>query len=294
MFRLSRCSLPRSSSFGSPLTPHLRSYATPTSTPPDIYRWPSNPYPTPYEILSHYPNKPYSKARYTELLKIYHPDHAHHYPAASHRKERFFLIQTAHHILSSPQRRADYDRYYTGWPIRPPRTTVGGAYPSGAGSSASSSSSSSSWWTEREGRNNPSEFNWGGPQDARNNANWEDWERWYAAKSHTGDQKELYARNGTVVSIIVIMAFVGSFAELNYAHNAGQEAVVMGEKQSQALGRDMQRRMIGTDRDERVKRFLMQKDPVEARKFIGKEGGIEVPKLLEAPPPPTRPVREDH
>ncbi|KAI5820647.1 hypothetical protein BZA77DRAFT_81994 [Pyronema omphalodes] len=293
MFRRTWSSLPRSTSFGTSLTPQLRNYATPVNTSSDIYRWPSNPYPTPYEILSHTPGKPYTKSRYTELLKIYHPDHAHHYPAASHRKERFLLIQTAHHILSSPQRRADYDRYYTGWPIRPPKTTGVGSSSSSSSSSASSAAAST-WWTAREGHNNASEFHWGGSHDARNNANWEDWERWYAAQSQCGEQKELYARNGTVVTIILIMAFVGTFAELNYAHNAGQEAVELGEKQSQALGRDMQRRMIGSDRDERVKRFLLQKDPVEARKFIGKEGGIEVPKLLEAPPPPTRPVREEH
>lgn len=78
--------------------------------------------PTPYQIFSTTPSEPYSKARFTELVKIYHPDRCDH-PAghacahlpATTRLERYRLIVSAHRILSNPERRKAYDRFGAGW-----------------------------------------------------------------------------------------------------------------------------------------------------------------------------------
>ena len=60
----------------------------------------------------------YSKTRFHELVKLYHPDMS---PGKSEdiprqvKIERYRLIVAAHTILSDPTRRSAYDRFGAGW-----------------------------------------------------------------------------------------------------------------------------------------------------------------------------------
>src|SRR5690242_10720499 len=44
---------------------------------PEHLRWPTNPNPTPYEIFNITNNDTYTKTRFYELAKLYHPDKNH-------------------------------------------------------------------------------------------------------------------------------------------------------------------------------------------------------------------------
>ncbi|KAF8536035.1 hypothetical protein BDD12DRAFT_808093 [Trichophaea hybrida] len=255
-----------------------RNYAS-LKTDLDPYRWPPGKYPTPYDILEVKKDGLYSKHRYMELVKIYHPDHNHHhrYYHLKHphhvRLERFNLIVTANSILSDTQKRSAYDRYGAGWAAAP-----SSAYPHPVyHPRRRHNRGTEKWWQAREGRENfYSAYGQGGPDDASNNATWEDWERWYEAQSQgadatVGKQQELHTRNSVFVVIVVMLACLGSFAEINYATVAGNEAIELGERQSIELGRDIMRRrresMESGSREERIKRFLMMRDPVEAKRY---------------------------
>ncbi|KAI5855349.1 hypothetical protein BZA05DRAFT_424607 [Tricharina praecox] len=251
-----------------PFRPRTRNYATVDTSDP--YRWPTHTHPTPYDILEIPPKGVYTKTRYLELIKLYHPDHRHHH-LRSHTShlERFRLTVTAHRLLCDPSRRAAYDRYGAGWHHAPP----------GALGSQPLTPESAKWWQQREGHSPfASEFahayGRGGPDDTAANGNWEDWERWRAARDHP-PQKPLLTNNGAFVTIVVILACVGSLAELNYVGGKSEQAVEMGEKRSVMLGQDLarRRREAGVDgREERVRRFLIMRDP----------------KPLDTPPPPVR------
>ncbi|KKK12069.1 hypothetical protein AOCH_003752 [Aspergillus ochraceoroseus] len=91
--------------------------------------WPSSPSFTPYDVFGQDRRAPYSKHRFYELVKIYHPDR----PCNDHplcrdisperRLQRYHIVVAAHEILSNPSRRAAYDRCGTGWHLHPAGTT---------------------------------------------------------------------------------------------------------------------------------------------------------------------------
>ncbi|OQD82084.1 hypothetical protein PENANT_c023G10040 [Penicillium antarcticum] len=63
----------------------------------------------------------YSKTRYYDLVKIYHPDSStrditKRLPTEE-RLSRYRLIVNAHEILSNKQKRSAYDAYGLGWPL---------------------------------------------------------------------------------------------------------------------------------------------------------------------------------
>ncbi|KAI5806241.1 hypothetical protein EDC01DRAFT_609223 [Geopyxis carbonaria] len=272
-----------------PPTPR-RLYATHTATPtPDPYRWPTTRYPTPYDILDLSPKAPYTKTRYVELVKLYHPDHAHRHHHPHHhtphqtRLDRFRLVVAANTILSDPSKRRDYDAHGLGWP-HSPRPAV----PPGV---------NANWWQQREGHSPPqgfrpgpfsSAYGTGGPHDASRNATWEDWEQWRLRTA--GTQQPVYTNNGAFVLIVLFLATVGGFAEVGYAKNVGNGMVEVGQKQTVDIGRDLQRRrreaMESGDRDERVRRFLMVRDP-GAMGGVGRGGAgggmTEGVRMLPAP-----------
>jgi curved DNA-binding protein CbpA len=258
-----------------------RHYATHADNP---YRWPSSLHPTPYEILEVPAKGPYNKRRYVELVKIYHPDHSvhHNHDCPRHvRLERFRLVVNANRILSDAALRAAYDRYGLGWHAGS-GATIGGR-PGAA----------EKWWREREGHESTifsSAYGKGGKDDASANATWEDWERWYAARGEgpMGKQQPIHTNNGVFLAIVVAVATVGTMAEINYATGASEENIELLDRQSTNLGRDVARRrreaMDSGDREERIKKFLIMRDPVEARKFMGPQGNG---KLLATSPSST-------
>ncbi len=123
--------------------------------------WPTSAHPTPYEILNLDKRTPYAKARFYELVKLYHPDSSHHGPdglAPAARLERYRLVVAANGILGDPARRRAYDLYGAGWET----------------AHAGLSRDEQCRHRDRSWRH--------APGSAANNATWEDWERWQHAR----------------------------------------------------------------------------------------------------------------
>ncbi|CAG7948285.1 unnamed protein product [Penicillium nalgiovense] len=83
--------------------------------------WPSSDRPTPYQVMGIQRGHKYSRTRYYDLVKIYHPDSstsdiAKRLPTEE-RLSRYRLIVDAHEILSDQQKRSAYDAYGLGWPL---------------------------------------------------------------------------------------------------------------------------------------------------------------------------------
>lgn len=183
------------------------------SDQPDL-SWPEAPKghtcPTPYQIFSISKNTPYSKARFYQLVKLYHPDRSNGESSCSHadKLERYRLIVAAHTILSDPVKRSAYDRWGAGWagkkdaPTSPFNHTDGQPGPFTQGS-----------WQEHD-------------PNIWSNATWEDWERWRhkqedAYGGHRDAQAPLYFQNSTFISIILVLAAVGSSLNYNRAEAEG-------------------------------------------------------------------------
>ncbi|KFG85346.1 putative Hsp40 co-chaperone Jid1 [Metarhizium anisopliae] len=87
---------------------------------PGLPEWPASSAPTPHEILGVAPGAPYSKDRFNQLVKMYHPDmsgadaRVRHLPQ-SVRLERYRLIVAAHNLLSDPSNRRLYESHRQGW-----------------------------------------------------------------------------------------------------------------------------------------------------------------------------------
>ena len=296
--------------------PLARLYATVGATTtasaseaPDPHRWPTHPHPTPYDILETRRGGKYSQARYAELVKLYHPDHAIHHAHAcpAHvRQERFRLVLAAHGILKDRSRRALYDRCGAGWHA-------------GAGTTGHSHPVYRPWWDARarEGHGPPpsqdpacsAAYGRGGTDDCSHNATWEDWEQWRSERS--GDaalrrQRELHARNGVFMGGVLILACLASWVELGYVSHKGEESVQVLDRNTETLGRDIQKRQVAaaglSDRDDGVRRFLLMRDPerllrekevTRAEREMKEEGRAErrrripPPRLIDDIPPPT-------
>ncbi|ORY68329.1 uncharacterized protein BCR38DRAFT_298838, partial [Pseudomassariella vexata] len=211
--------------------------------------WPSNPNPTPYQIFDHHNHAPYSKARFYELVKIYHPDR-HHYQksASSHdgslthavRLERYRLVVAANEILSDPVKRRAYDLYGAGWGSKMSHENMyRKAYRS---------------WRKEPG--NPSM-----------NATWEDWERWYEErdgnKGAKQKQQTVFMSNELFVVVLCTLVVVGSMGQAKRASTNTMNLVEMRDQKHAAINQDMNRRQMeqgGLTRHERVENFLRQRE----------------------------------
>jgi curved DNA-binding protein CbpA len=271
--------------------PHLRHAST-----ADPYRWPSSKDPSPYEILEIQRHAPYSKQRYYELVKQYHPDLSHLHTQTAHHPqhvclERFRLIVAAHSILSDKHRRYAYDTWGAGWnghATHPRQPQPHQAYSRGDGEGKKQS-----WWQQREGHDYSRSYGHGGPDDASANATWEDWERWYAARNpNVSKQETVFADNSVFVAGILFLALVGSLAEVNYAKGQGAEVLEVSDRRTAELGRDVLRRrreaLQSADRKERVRRFLIMRNQEDAKRFVGIPADRNV---LPPPPPLNTPVK---
>ncbi|KAK8256938.1 Hsp40 co-chaperone-like protein Jid1 [Phyllosticta capitalensis] len=209
----------------------------------DAFPWPkmlvSGRDPTPYEILDLRKGAPYSKRRFFELVKIYHPDR----PIPLHvdpqscpeatRLERYRLVVAAHDILSDPAKRSAYDRFGAGWGSMKSITVPDYDRP-----------------------------RWKPGQDPTTNATWEDWERWYH-RDEKSDQHPLFVSNGAFVAFIVMFAALGGIAQVTRAGNFGHSLVERREmihsQTHQELKRVKQGAVMG-DRGSQVQSFLRHRD----------------------------------
>ncbi|KAI1103384.1 hypothetical protein F4804DRAFT_310285 [Jackrogersella minutella] len=228
--------------------PRQRCYATVSDRPKksghssgDHHHWPSSSHPTPYEIFDQQKSAPYSKSKFYELVKIYHPDrHRHIYShTLSHaaQLERYRLIVAANQILSDPEKRRAYDLYGSGW--------------GGVRSMENLSRAGYKSWRDV-------------PGNASMNATWEDWERWYNERDGKKEpQQPVYMSNQLFASVLCIFVVVGTFGQARRASTNTMDLVEMQEQHHAAISHDMMRRQSEQavlNRHERIENFLRQRD----------------------------------
>ena len=246
------------SSYARPTKTSSRCFATVRSdntytAPPQDPPWPDlpspNAVPTPYQIFRLKKDLPYSKRRFYELVKIYHPDRNGHESGSvetnvlpgSIKMERYRLIVTAHEILSDPVKRSAYDKSGAGWDGRPEHA--------------------------------PPKYNWGQNNETRwsgfdtndspfRNATWEDWEKWYQRGNRK--QEPVYFSNGGFLMLVLTAVFLGGFGQsirvgdysnifqrqVEKVHDDASKAIRQRRTESQEFG----------NRDERLQNFLKTRD----------------------------------
>ncbi|KAI1139415.1 hypothetical protein F5Y05DRAFT_346769 [Hypoxylon sp. FL0543] len=232
----------------SPMLPRRRLYATISDGPKKSaassdkpHAWPSSPHPTPYEIFGQHKSAPYSKTKFYELVKIYHPDrHRHvHAHSLSHtaRLERYRLVVAANQILSDPTRRRAYDLYGAGW---------GGVR----------SMENMNREVYRSWRNTP-----GNPSM---NATWEDWERWYNERDGKKEQQRpVYVSNQLFASVLCIFVVIGSIGQARRAGTNTVNLVEMKDQHHAAISESMRKlrsEKAVLSRQERIESFLRDRE----------------------------------
>ncbi|KAF2717219.1 hypothetical protein K431DRAFT_323307 [Polychaeton citri CBS 116435] len=242
------------------------------------YRWPDAPTgrscPTPYQILELKKDAVYTKTRYYELVKIYHPDRGsflHHSTLPETVKtERYRLIVTAHAILSDPTKRAAYDRFGAGWEGRADadRQSAPGENKPGPFSHS---------WHEYSASYNDSIWR---------NATWEDWERWRSNQYDEHGQRRppqapVYFKNAYFIAVVGMFAILGSSINYNRAQDASTYFVEQRDIVHDMTAKDL--RKVRADvyakaRDDRVEWFLRNR---EAAVETGQFGEAGLQKLQE-------------
>jgi curved DNA-binding protein CbpA len=231
--------------------------------------------PSPYDIFEIEKDGAYSKHKFYELVKMYHPDrHSHHsgipdHPIASLPQvecvERYRLVVQAHEILSDPVKRKAYDACGAGW-----------------GEQATKAYTGTSATPRYSARDEDSPFG---------NATWEDWERWYARTSDQHHQARrgpqayegIYFNPNAFASFVIVMAvisgvlqathagqYTGSIEERAAAFTAQTHQFMTERKQDNTEysstgfsghGFHGNAPKMGTLADGRIRHFLQRRDP---------------------------------
>jgi curved DNA-binding protein CbpA len=213
-------------------------------------------HPTPYEILNQHPFKPYSRNRFNELVKLYHPDRKQH--PASHicaslsqsvRLERYRLIVAAHAILSDPQKRKAYDSFGAGWAGYPTTAATG---PNSQGQRPPNNRFDSEIWR---------------------NATWEDWQRYrsnqqqyqqqYQQYGRSRDQREKYLSDIGFASMVLLLSLSAGAVQHMYAKTKAVSGLAFRDERHEKYNDQFlkaQEAARSTDREGRIKRFVQQRD----------------------------------
>ncbi|KAL9127181.1 MAG: hypothetical protein Q9217_003889 [Psora testacea] len=232
----------------------IHSDTAPLDPAPDIF-WPALPHPssipTPYQIFQLKRNAPYTKQRYYQLVKVYHPDRNGHEECSAHisslsgavKMERYRLIVAAHEILSDPTKRKAYDKTGAGWHGRPGHDAI------------------RSYWSPRE------ETKWSGfdhNDSPFRNATWEDWERWYQRQSGK-KQNPVFASNGGFLSLVVSVVLLGVFGQSLRVDEYGNMFKRQVERMNDDASTFVRQKKTETqgfgNRDARLQSFLKTRDP---------------------------------
>ncbi|RDA85211.1 hypothetical protein CP532_3289 [Ophiocordyceps camponoti-leonardi (nom. inval.)] len=230
----------------SPYAPRRRPVPSASaSTSSEASTWPRGPNPSPYEVLGISRGAPYSKSRFYQLVKRYHPDSSHPSSALppSVRLERYRLVVAANDLLSDPAKRRLYDAHGIGW-------------------SPSSPSHSSSSPHRRE--HDPS---WRDrPGSAANNATWEDWAAWHEARRRHQQQQSSDPRVNTLFGsdiefclILISLVFMLSAWDFFGMGNSSRNQADRAQRQTAAIKEDVRRSSEATavrTMDESVNHFL--------------------------------------
>lgn len=237
-------------------------------------RWPevnsANSIPTPYQIFNQRKGAPYSKKRFYELVKLYHPDRHDFDPSEdclpyTTKLERYRLVVAANDILSDPVKRGAYDCYGAGWNGHPEILRPQDA------------ADSSNVWGGR---------GWGGgPGGPSQNATWEDWEKWYQRDAQ-GPQEPRFVSNSAFVGLIFAFAVLGGVGQATRATSYGKEFIEQRDHLHGNISKDLVRRRQEAlhaygSREERIESFLKQRDPMGHGLTDQKEESYR--KLLPAP-----------
>ncbi|KAI4594045.1 hypothetical protein KJ359_008835 [Pestalotiopsis sp. 9143b] len=205
-------------------------------------RWPTTANPTPYQIFDQKMTAPYSKARFYDLVKLYHPDRHRQNPhdklSDSTRLERYRLVVAANEILSDPGKRRAYDLYGAGW------------------DSVRSMDNSTFRHADHSWRNEP-----GNPSM---NATWEDWERWYGERGGPKQkQQTVFMSNELFVVVLCMFVVAGSLGQARRASTNTMNIMEIRDQRHEAISHDMAKRRTQQGpltRDERVESFLRQRE----------------------------------
>lgn len=206
--------------------------------------WPTTKHPTPYEIFDQSKSAPYSKKKFYDLVKHYHPDrHIHHNLPSQNvlsnatKLERYRLVIAANTILCDPAKRRAYDLYGAGWGDK--NTMDNAAY-----------READRAWREA-------------PGSAANNATWEDWERWRAERNGSAKQSPLYMSNGFFVAVLAVLVVLGSWGQATRAGSHSEHLVEMRAHKHHDISEDMWRRKKEKallTREDRIQNFLSQRE----------------------------------
>lgn len=212
--------------------------------------WPETPKgrssPTPYQIFNLKQNGAYSKAKYYQLVKLYHPDlsnGSNNEISDKVKMERYRLVVAAHTILSDPAKRSAYDRFGAGW--------------DGRAETSERSSHTAGPFSHSYG--NPSDPIW-------NNATWEDWERFYERRDGVYPQKRapVYMANSYFLALIVALAIMGSSLNVNRAKDAGHYIVeqrdLVHDRAAKELRRVRQEASTLSSRQDKIDFFVRQRE----------------------------------
>ncbi|OHF01994.1 DnaJ domain-containing protein [Colletotrichum orchidophilum] len=211
--------------------------------------WPTCANPTPYDIFAIDKAAPYTKARFAELVKQYHPDR-HHATALDSlppqtRLERYRLIVLANEILSSPDKRRAYDAWGLGWHLP------------GTGAEDTRDINEIYRRADKAWRHEA-----GNPAM---NATWEDWERWHDRQANGERQKPMYMSNASFAALVLAALAVGTVAQTTRMDNS--TATFLEKKNaheaniSEALRRQGQA-VAGKGREERIERFVRERENI--------------------------------
>ncbi|RAH71459.1 J domain-containing protein, partial [Aspergillus aculeatinus CBS 121060] len=243
--------------------------------------WPTSPTFTPYDLFHLDRKAPYTKARYYELVKIYHPDRSspssgssgaststsNHQPhpllqnlTPEVRIQRYHLLVAAHELLSDPARRAAYDQFGTGWNVhRPDRHH--------AAADEHPEHEVPPW-----ARPGSKDY---GPIFA--NATWEDWERWH--NRHQGRQQHM-VDNRTFISFVVLLTLLGGALQASWISQLSsgyEERLWEVTEQSERFLNGRREKSVVAERgkglEEKVQRFLLDRDPTGVG-LKGEEGEV--------------------
>ena len=203
--------------------------------------WPTVTPFTPYDIFKQKREAPYSKARYYDLVKIYHPDRpCHGHPLCRDispevRLHRYRLVVAAHEILSDPRRRRVYDQFGAGWNYR----------------TGTSDDEIAKWENLMHRRHGP----------IYANATWEDWERYYHPGGNPEKQQQSVDQRA-FTTLLVLLTLFGSAVQLTMI---GQQRTGYEQRIRDVNERSVRfltgRREGHTSTDVRVKQFLIHRDP---------------------------------